>query len=133
MPTAELILDAHALVGEGPVWLAESGELLWVDIESNRCTGSIRRPPVTARSTSARMSARCSPTARAAWSWRCRPASRGCAPARRRPSRVALNDDPGIRLNDAKVDPRGRIFVGSMSYAETPARGNSGASTPTCP
>ena len=35
MPKAELILDAHALVGEGPVWLPDTGELLWVDIESS--------------------------------------------------------------------------------------------------
>src|SRR5664279_3178902 len=33
MPTPELILDAHAELAEGPVWLASTGELLWVDIE----------------------------------------------------------------------------------------------------
>ena len=31
----ELILDAHALVGEGPVWDDASGTLVWVDIMSN--------------------------------------------------------------------------------------------------
>ena len=34
MPTAELILDAHAELGECPVWLESSAELLWVDVEA---------------------------------------------------------------------------------------------------
>ena len=29
---AELLVDAHAAIGEGPVWDAERGRLLWVDI-----------------------------------------------------------------------------------------------------
>ena len=33
MPNPELVLDAHAELAEGPVWLAPTGELLWVDIE----------------------------------------------------------------------------------------------------
>ena len=33
MPTTELILDIHAELAEGPVWLDTTGELLWVDIE----------------------------------------------------------------------------------------------------
>ena len=29
----ELVADAHAIVGEGPVWDASTGLLVWVDIE----------------------------------------------------------------------------------------------------
>ncbi len=34
MPIPSLILDAHAELAEGPVWLESTGELLWVDIEA---------------------------------------------------------------------------------------------------
>jgi len=33
---AELVLDAHATLGEGPVWDAVAGVLWWVDIEGRR-------------------------------------------------------------------------------------------------
>ncbi|MDE2991077.1 MAG: SMP-30/gluconolactonase/LRE family protein [Chloroflexota bacterium] len=32
----ELVADAHAIVGEGPVWDASTGLLVWVDIEGKR-------------------------------------------------------------------------------------------------
>jgi sugar lactone lactonase YvrE len=118
VPKAELILDAHALVGEGPVWLAETGELLWVDIESSQ----VHRLDAAARTdtvldTGAHVGAVLPdeqgglvvalPTGLA----RLR---EGEAPEQF----VELNAAPEIRLNDAKVDPRGRIFVGSMAYDE---------------
>ncbi len=31
---AELVIDAHAILGEGPLWDASSGTLVWVDIEA---------------------------------------------------------------------------------------------------
>src|SRR5579885_2134798 len=31
---AELALDAHARLGEGPIWDAEGGRLVWVDIHA---------------------------------------------------------------------------------------------------
>jgi sugar lactone lactonase YvrE len=120
MPTAELILDAHALVGEGPVWLPDSGELLWVDIESSTvhwldpATGADRALDVGGH-VGAVLPDRSGglilalPRGLA----RLQPGSGAPMPL------VGLNDDPGLRLNDAKVDPRGRLFVGSMSYAET--------------
>ena len=32
----ELVVDAHAIVGEGPVWDPSAGLLVWVDIEGKR-------------------------------------------------------------------------------------------------
>ena len=34
LPAAELFVDARMCIGEGPVWDARSGRLLWVDIEN---------------------------------------------------------------------------------------------------
>ncbi len=34
--TAECVLDAKAILGEGPVWRAETNDLVWVDIESEK-------------------------------------------------------------------------------------------------
>ena len=34
--TAECVLDAKAVLGEGPVWREETQDLVWVDIESAR-------------------------------------------------------------------------------------------------
>ena len=34
--TAECVLDTKAILGEGPVWRAETQDLVWVDIESAR-------------------------------------------------------------------------------------------------
>ena len=31
---AECLLDSKAILGEGPVWRAETNDLIWVDIES---------------------------------------------------------------------------------------------------
>jgi sugar lactone lactonase YvrE len=36
---AELVLDARAILGEGPVWDAETGVLWWVDIEGRQIHG----------------------------------------------------------------------------------------------
>ena len=47
--TADLVLDAHATLGEGPVWDADGGVLWWVDIEGRRIH---RFDPATSADTS---------------------------------------------------------------------------------
>jgi sugar lactone lactonase YvrE len=123
MPTAELILDARALVGEGPVWLPGSGELLWVDIESSALHWL---DPVTRSDRTLDVGGHVGAVLPDTAGGLVVALPKGLA--RLRPEGapepfVALNENPGVRLNDAKVDPRGRIFVGSMAYAETPGAG----------
>jgi sugar lactone lactonase YvrE len=124
VPTAELILDARALVGEGPVWLPESGELLWVDIEG----GALHwLDASTHRDRTLDLGAHVGAVLpdRSGGLVVALPTGLARLPAGARTPEplVALNDDPGVRMNDAKVDPRGRIFAGSMSYTETPGAG----------
>ena len=47
--TAELVFDAHATLGEGPLWDADAGVLWWVDIEGRRIH---RFDPATRQDTS---------------------------------------------------------------------------------
>src|SRR5579872_3284102 len=47
-PRVELLVDAHARVGEGPIWHAQSRTLTWVDIMSNLVH---RYDPATGRDT----------------------------------------------------------------------------------
>jgi sugar lactone lactonase YvrE len=119
MPTAELILDAHAPLGEGPVWLESTGELLWVDIEGRHvhwldpATGIDRAIDVGAM-VGAALPDRAGGVILALPSGLARLAagSELAAPL------LGLSDDPSVRLNDAACDRRGRLFVGSMPYAE---------------
>jgi sugar lactone lactonase YvrE len=125
VPRAELILDAHALVGEGPVWLPNTGELLWVDIESSevhRLDAATRTDTVidAGAHVGAVLPDEHGGLVLALPTGLARLAAGADAPT----PLVDLNATPKIRLNDAKVDPRGRIFVGSMAYDEEPGVGH---------
>jgi sugar lactone lactonase YvrE len=118
VPKAELILDAHALVGEGPVWLPETGELLWVDIEASEVH---RLDAATRRDTVIDAGAHVGAVLPDEQGGLVLALPNGLARLRDGGAPeplVTLDEAPGIRLNDAKVDPRGRVFVGSMAYDE---------------
>ncbi|HRI11788.1 MAG TPA: SMP-30/gluconolactonase/LRE family protein [Verrucomicrobiota bacterium] len=120
---AECVLKARAVLGEGPVW--HEGRLLWVDIER----GEIHQfDPAT------RVDRH--------WSFPHRlgfvvPSVRGDfvvgtdqGLARFEVTTGALThvatpepNLPGNRFNDAKCDPAGRLWAGTMSVSEEPERG----------
>jgi sugar lactone lactonase YvrE len=122
----ELVLDAQADLGEGPVWEAHSGSLYWVDIHAGylhifnpqdrtdrrinvgeyigcaalRCSGGLvlglRSGFATLDLTSEKL-------------------------------RRIVNPEPylpGNRFNDGKCDPAGRFLAGSMDDAEVEASGS---------
>ena len=119
------VWPAAALLGEGPVWLADEGALYWVDIKAP----SVHRfAPATGE--------------RSSWP---APEEIGFLAPRRKGGFVAglqgglavadldagvfdpINgperDMPGNRFNDAKVDTAGRLWVGSMDNNETDPTG----------
>ena len=110
----ELVADAHAIVGEGPVWDATAGLLVWVDIEGKRihefdpATGVDREievpqypGAVVRRASGGYMAA----------------VTDGFASVDR-DGRFELivpveADVSGNRMNDGKCDPQGRFWAGT--------------------
>ena len=114
---AEQITEPLALHGEGPCWLARSGELAWVDMLAGRVLAtSLASGTTRAIDIPGPVAAIVRPRA-AAGSW---------SPPR--PGVVLLDendeatilcevfDDPDIRMNDGGCDPQGRFWCGTMAY-----------------
>ena len=122
---AELLFDAGAILGEGPLWEHKSGMLYWVDIEGCRLH---RYEPLTGRNR--------------AWEFDGMPGA--VIPAK--DGRLILahekglmlfdpvsgetqalglleNADPRLRFNDGKCDPFGNIWIGTMDKGLAPSAG----------
>jgi sugar lactone lactonase YvrE len=119
--TADLVLDAHATLGEGPVWDADASVLWWVDIEGRRIH---RFDPATRADTSfetasmvGAVAIRTSGGLMAALAdgvWTVDPDS-GAAELL-----VGLGEPPDVRSNESKCDPAGRFLVGTMAFDYLP-------------
>jgi sugar lactone lactonase YvrE len=125
MPAAELILDVHAQLAEGPVWLASANELVWVNCAAaevhwlDHATGKDRVLNVGAQvgvalpdSASGLMLALPEGIARLA--------AGSTVPE----YIVRFGHESDMCLNDGACDRQGRLWVGSISYDEAPERGS---------
>lgn len=121
MIAVELAQDARAELGEGPVWDHRSGELVWVDISA----GVVHR--LDPASGADRPLAVGQPVGAA-----CLRGAGGYAVALR-DGIATLSDEgelafvaeleadvPAHRCNDAKCDPAGRLWAGTMRLDESP-------------
>ncbi len=125
-PEWTLAVDARNLLGEGPSWDPATRTLLWVDIVGRAFQ---RLDPATGRVVRRRLDVEVSAVVPrgggglalalpdGVWV-----ASSDHGPLARLAAIEA--DDPSTRLNDAKCDPRGRLWVGSMARDERPAAGS---------
>ena len=125
MREPELVLDLRADLLEGPVWDAARARLLFVDI----MRGHVHEfDPATSRDRILDVGqpvGAVTPTSRGDWvvaAWRgfCR-----VDPETGRTSVIAEveADRDDTRMNDGYVDPRGRLWAGTMSVVKAPEQG----------
>jgi sugar lactone lactonase YvrE len=121
---AELLADVRAGLGEGPAWDATNGALSWVDILAGSvhvCTaaGDELRAHAVGWEVGAALPAADGGFLLADAHGFTTLAEDG-ATAELLP---LLAGDPGMRFNDAKCDPAGRAFAGSMAEDSAPSSG----------
>lgn len=124
--TPELVLDARAQLGEGPIWDADRGRLLFVDI----MRGHVHEcDPVTGRDRAidaGRPVSAIAPTVRGDWVIAARDGFYRLDPESGATSLIAHveRDDPQTRMNDGYVDARGRFWAGTMGMGGVRERGS---------
>jgi sugar lactone lactonase YvrE len=122
--TAELVLDAHAILGEGPVWDAEAGVLWWVDIEGRRIH---RFDPATRQDTSIETASMVGAVALRTSGGLLAALEDGVYAVDFETGAAslfaALDEPPEVRSNESKCDPAGRFLVGTMAFDYSPIGG----------
>ncbi len=124
-PDAICLWDAGALCGEGPVWLEEEGALYWVDIKAPAVHRLI---PTTGDRRSWPMPEAIGflvPRAGGGFvaGLRSGLVLTDLADGAMEPLADPEPEQPNNRFNDAKCDPAGRLWVGSMDDGETEPSG----------
>ncbi|WP_217592866.1 SMP-30/gluconolactonase/LRE family protein [Cohnella sp. GbtcB17] len=124
--TVELVSDAQARLGEGPVWDARDGKLYWVDILSHRV--HIHHPQEPAGDGAMELAPYVSsivPRRSGGFALTLQDGFYVCDSAGGGLTRLAEVEAsvPGNRFNDGKCDPAGRYLAGTMSMNDEPGRG----------
>lgn len=121
---AELVLDAHADVGEGPAWDAAAGRLIWVDITASRVhelyADGLARCWEVGEHVGAAVPRASGGLILATFTGFAALAPDGSVS----PIALVEADVPGNRMNDGKCDPQGRLWAGTMPYQPTPGAGS---------
>jgi sugar lactone lactonase YvrE len=123
---AELVLDARAASGEGPLWDARTCELLWVDIMA----GLVHRfDPVTGADISVDVGQPVGAVVPRVAGGYALAVRDGFAVAARHVDDMRLvaavdRDRPMLRMNDGACDSGGRFWAGTMHVDEVPEAGN---------
>jgi sugar lactone lactonase YvrE len=121
----ELVLDAHAALGEGPIWLPADNMLAWVDITGHRVH---RFDPATGRDESFDVGqpvGAVAPRASGGLAMALRDGFGLLDTATGRVEMIADTeaDNPGNRMNDGKCDSEGRFWAGTMAFDSRPGAG----------
>jgi len=124
-PGLEVVLDSHAILGEGPSWDDVSGRLLWVDIVRQEIH---RFDPRTGRDERVRVEQPVGAAVVRAGGGYAAAVRDGFALVDPQTGHVELIapvelDLPGNRMNDGKCDSLGRFWGGTQAVDHTPAAG----------
>jgi sugar lactone lactonase YvrE len=122
--TVQCVADVHAVLGEGPVWVAREAALYWLDIKGRKIfrlgdDGSFAQWPTPMRVGSL------APRRNGAFIAGTDEGIAVVDPAADRFAIVANPEEalPGNRFNDGKVDRRGRFWAGTMDDSERDSTG----------
>jgi sugar lactone lactonase YvrE len=119
----EVVLEAGARLGEGPVWDARIQRLVWVDILARRIyltdsaagTSDLLETPLHVGAVA--------PRAAGGYVAALQDGFWVVGDGEPRPIARVPEASPGLRFNDGKCDPAGRFWAGTMAYDESPAAG----------
>ncbi len=114
LPAPELVIRAAAETGEGPVWDARTGELVWVDIPA----GLLHRSDVSTGADTATAAGMMLGAVAVATAGGWAAAAEDGFGLINAAGRFDLLDrvlpEPGTRMNDAACDSHGRMWAGSL-------------------
>lgn len=120
--SADLVVDAHASLGEGPVWNAERDELIWVDIDA----GLVHRlDPARNRTSRVAIGQSVGVAVPRRHGGLALGVRDGFALVEDGASHVAVvapveADNPDTRMNDGACDRAGRFWAGTLSASGLP-------------
>jgi len=117
----ELLFDAKAALGEGPVWDTRTGTLYWIDILNKRVYAGadvLLESDETIGCIAPRKSGGFILTKRFSF-WTCE-----TDPVRTTFLSALDNEPANNRFNDGKCDPRGRFLAGTMDMGEKDPNGS---------
>ncbi len=123
---AVLLIDAHALVGEGPIWDADANVLWWVDIMSSELYAY---DPQTGENRKWNVGQHVGTVVQRAAGGLMLAVQDGFAAFDPASGALEMLADPeanlpGNRFNDGKCDPAGRFWAGSMAYEDQSEQGS---------
>jgi sugar lactone lactonase YvrE len=125
LPAPELVGDMRADLGEGPVWETRAGRLIWVDIPGRRLLTTDPATGATGHVTLPSAVGVVVPRERGGYVAALEDGFWTLDEAGRAERLAAVEaDDPGTRFNDGACDPQGRMWAGTMAWAESGAVGS---------
>lgn len=121
--TAELFLPAQAELGEGPVWDTPNNRLLWVDILKGHVHATTPAGDDSVIWRADGPIGCIAPRSDGTWIVAERDKLTAVTNWSSREELVVLPIDDDVRTNDGKLDPAGRMIIGTMQFDAEPDRG----------